>query len=598
MTNNKLTKRTLLSSVLSIVLCVSMLLGTTYAWFTDSVTSGSNVIQSGNLDLEVQYTLDGENWANLDGATNLFQTGLWEPGHTEVVVLKISNEGSLALKYGATMNLVAETVGKTKNGDDIVLSEILTVSTLIQQTGMVGDIAVMLAFINEVGVLYENTSLFNDANVLGAQKTLASGDSHYLIIKVDMAETVGNEANHDGVNKPSIDFGLNIYATQDIGENDSFGNDYDALADYAYFYSGTHELNAALAPLGTDVVTADGEDTVVNITGGFYDALSGDCAVWAKNGATVNISGGTFVHNGEEGVTATPSYHYDMIYAGANGGKINISGGIFYARNGGVWLLNERDNDGEIVVTGGTFINWDPANNDSEGAGTSFVAPGYVSNAKYLADGTVVYTVVKDTSVSAPNETTGQVITEAGTDVTIKDTTINNESVGIQNDGKVTVENTDINAGNTNNYASINRAETVYNNVDIVSAGGGIGVNGGAKVTFNSGKIYVNSSSTSGRYVFYVAGEGSELTINGGEFSFNTAKNNKRAYVYASEGTTVYITGGTFGKASTRSGYNAGIMGEGTVIITGGTFGFNPTQWVAEGYQAVKDGANWIVIPA
>ena len=98
MTNSKTTKRALYSSVVTLLLCFTMLLGTTFAWFTDSAASGSNVITAGNLDMVVEYTLDGENWKNLDGATDLFQKGLWEPGHTEVVLLKITNNGSLALK--------------------------------------------------------------------------------------------------------------------------------------------------------------------------------------------------------------------------------------------------------------------------------------------------------------------------------------------------------------------------------------------------------------------------------------------------------------------------------------------------------------------
>jgi len=140
----KSTKRSLLLSVLSLLVCCSMLIGSTFAWFTDSVTSGSNVITSGNLDIEVQYTLDGTNWSNLQGATDLFSKGLWEPGHTEVVVLKIENKGSLALKYNANMNIFNETIGKTKDGKDIVLSDILTVSTLTQQVNAIGDIAVDL----------------------------------------------------------------------------------------------------------------------------------------------------------------------------------------------------------------------------------------------------------------------------------------------------------------------------------------------------------------------------------------------------------------------------------------------------------------------
>ena len=146
MKSRKNTKRALLSSVVALVLCFSMLLGSTFAWFTDSVVSANNVITSGNLDLEVQYTLDGENWNPLDGAKDLFQKDLWEPGHTEVVALKIENKGSLALKYVANMNIVAEKAGINKDGNEFKLSNILTVDTINMDTGAIGDVLVGVAF--------------------------------------------------------------------------------------------------------------------------------------------------------------------------------------------------------------------------------------------------------------------------------------------------------------------------------------------------------------------------------------------------------------------------------------------------------------------
>jgi len=80
-------------------------------------------------------------------------------------------------------------------------------------------------------------------------------------------------------------------------------------------------------------------------------------------------------------------------------------------------------------------------------------------------------------------------------------------------------------------------------------------------------------------------------------YLFSSIKNQKRAYICAMDGTTVYVTGGTFGPASTRSGYTGGIktVGTGKVIITGGTFGFDPSTWVAEGYVATKNGSTWTV---
>ena len=136
---------------------------------------------------------------------------------------------------------------------------------------------------------------------------------------------------------------------------------------------------------------------------------------------------------------------------------------------------------------------------------------------------------------------------------------------------------------------------TEINEADIYSRGGGIGVVDGASVTFNSGSLEINTTSTSGRYLFYLEGEGSTLTINDGNFDFNKTQNQKRAYIYAGTGTTAYVKGGNFGKASTRSGYTAGILGDGTVIITGGTFGFDPTKWVADGYTVVYENGKYTV---
>lgn len=53
--NAKTTKRALFSSVLAIVLCLAMLIGTTFAWFTDTASTGVNKIQAGNLALK--YTM-------------------------------------------------------------------------------------------------------------------------------------------------------------------------------------------------------------------------------------------------------------------------------------------------------------------------------------------------------------------------------------------------------------------------------------------------------------------------------------------------------------------------------------------------------------
>ena len=264
MTKQRSTKRALILSALSLLLCVSMLIGSTYAWFTDSVVSGSNVITSGNLDLEVQYTLDGDNWANLDGANDLFRKGLWEPGHTEVMALKIENKGSLAFKYAANMNIINEVVGINKDGGDIVLSEILTVSTLRMDGGAIGAALAGTIFSGEDAAIWNSTdvvtSSFKNGNVLANDNIVLAGEDAFVLIKVDMAETVGNEANHNGVDVPSIEFGLNVLATQYTYENDSFGNQYDKDAEYPeapVIVSTVADLKAALANGGNYVLGMD-----------------------------------------------------------------------------------------------------------------------------------------------------------------------------------------------------------------------------------------------------------------------------------------------------------------------------------------------------
>ena len=103
MTQSKHTKRALLASVLSVVVCAAMLVGSTFAWFTDSVTSAGNIIKSGNLDVTMEWAdgtkaLNTSEWKDASKEA-IFNYDLWEPGYTEVRHVKISNLGSLSLKY-------------------------------------------------------------------------------------------------------------------------------------------------------------------------------------------------------------------------------------------------------------------------------------------------------------------------------------------------------------------------------------------------------------------------------------------------------------------------------------------------------------------
>ena len=108
MTSSKSTKRALISSTLALLMCVAMLIGTTFAWFTDTASTAVNKIQAGNLDVDLEMSTDGTNWESAEGKTLTFKTKdnraadqiLWEPGCTyELPQLRVVNKGNLALKY-------------------------------------------------------------------------------------------------------------------------------------------------------------------------------------------------------------------------------------------------------------------------------------------------------------------------------------------------------------------------------------------------------------------------------------------------------------------------------------------------------------------
>ncbi len=235
MKQTKQTRRALSASILSVVLCAAMLIGTTFAWFTDSVTSGRNQIVAGNLDVELEYatategTLGG--WTSVNDATDLFGDGLWEPGYAQVVYLRVSNLGSLALKYQLSMNILSETAGVNVNGQTFNLSDYLQYGAVLNQS---------VPFANRDAAMDAVTSpvALSTAYTSGEMHLEANAEPQYLALVVYMPETVGNEANYRGQTAPKIELGVNLVATQDTVESDSFDNQYDADAAYEKILCG------------------------------------------------------------------------------------------------------------------------------------------------------------------------------------------------------------------------------------------------------------------------------------------------------------------------------------------------------------------------
>ena len=239
------TKRALLMSVLSMFLCFTMLVGTTFAWFTDTVESGKNQIVAGNLDVELDYW-NGTDYVTVEDATDLFDpNALWEPGHAEVAYLRIANKGNLAFKYRLALSVLGLIEGKTKDGEVIDLSKYLNFGIVnhVEVTASAGAFASREAAISAVGEAHAFSEVLGpSADAHGWTKKestiLANGADQYFAIVVWMPTSVGNEANHDGVNVPSINLGVTVFATQLENESDSFGTDYDKDADVPAMGSG------------------------------------------------------------------------------------------------------------------------------------------------------------------------------------------------------------------------------------------------------------------------------------------------------------------------------------------------------------------------
>ena len=241
MTNAKSTKKTLLMSVASLLLCVIVLIGTTFAWFTDSVTTSNNIITSGNLDIELEYW-NGESWVDVAGESDILTNELWEPGVTEVAYLRIANAGSLALKYQFGINIVSETAGKNVDGEELLLSNYIRFGVVEDVNGKTG------AYANREAAIDDVETVKNISAGYTKEASMLSGEELYLALVVWMPTSVANEANHNGTDVPEIDLGINILATQFTYENDSFDDQHDKDATYPVVSNRVPVTGAAQTP--------------------------------------------------------------------------------------------------------------------------------------------------------------------------------------------------------------------------------------------------------------------------------------------------------------------------------------------------------------
>ncbi len=401
------TKKALRGSLFALFLCIVLLIGTTFAWFTDTASTGVNKIQSGNLKVDIIGEASNDhveklNFTKAAGAES--EQILWEPGCRYLTEgFRIANKGNLALKWKVKVN--KGTTDDNKGNYDLL------------------DVIDFYLVTKAADGTETETSL--DEFTGNLKKTETSG---VYYIKGVMQTTAGNE--YQGLTLDGIT--ITVYATQDTVESDSFDNQYDAKATSAdelkdalkiggdinvskdIYTSGDDNAAARMTiskpttlNLDAKIISPDNmgnnntnftavivdADTTINATkdGGIDTGVNGGYGINVRNGANLIINNGYYYGGG----TAVQVQE----------GTVTINGGTFacepYANPeyGYNFVINCIDSaykagTAKVIIKGGTFINFNPADCKAEGAGTNFVADGYKVVPETQSNGDVWYTVV------------------------------------------------------------------------------------------------------------------------------------------------------------------------------------------------------------
>ena len=251
MKKSHLTKRLLIASAVSLFLCVAMLVGTTYAWFSDSVTSNGNTIASGTLNIDL-YVKGGNtgytDYTSIKGSNDpLFNYNLWEPGYTLWTNLKITSTGNLSFDYALTFSSI-------NNIANDKLAEAIDVYFAEEEIAEARDIPNTLDNVGTLKQVFASAaSLVSGTVIPGDPDNDGFTAVKYATIVLKMKEDAGNEYQGLSIH----DFDIRVLAVQHTYESDSIDDQYDASADG----SPDNVINVLSANVAETVV--NGEDTVL-----------------------------------------------------------------------------------------------------------------------------------------------------------------------------------------------------------------------------------------------------------------------------------------------------------------------------------------------
>ena len=459
MTNSKSTKRALVSSALAILMCVAMLIGTTFAWFTDTASTGVNKIQAGNLDIELQMKDNDDNWVNAEGKTLPFLVNgkipaegtqiLWEPGCTYYVPeVRVVNKGNLAVKFEYVNELL----------------------------GVTGKLAEVLELVFKTPVDANDEEVNIEPEILKPGEASPAWSFGY-----HMLESAGNEYQ----NATATGMCVTVVATQATYEKDSIDDQYDKDAEYPILVTTGDELQAivsnATAPVNivlTNSITTNNfvipEDKDVTLD---------------LNGRTVTNAGShTILNKGH--LTLTDSS------ADKSGQIISLKGNTAALRNG----------DNAVCVVEGGTISRDGANGNTWHVVENFGKMTFNGGKVVLKNGNG-FAITNGWNYFDPGASTTHAVME------INALELDTDSSGIKNCryGDLTVN--DVTVTSTGYWALSND----YLGTAVIN--GGTLTSNSFKAVSNGAAMTVNGGTFDGTQGFFVQSYATSTVLNGGTYT-------------------------------------------------------------------------------
>ncbi len=444
MTNSKSTKRALVSSALAILMCVAMLIGTTFAWFTDTASTGVNKIQAGNLNIELQMKDNDGNWVNAEGKTLPFLVNgkipaegtqiLWEPGCTYYVPeVRVLNKGNLAVKF----EYVPEALGVTGK-----LAEVLE-------------------------LVLPETDMNIEPEILKPGEASPAWSFGY-----HMLESAGNEYQ----NATATGMCLTVVATQATYEKDSIDDQYDKDAEYPISVTTGDELQAIVSNAKAPVNIVLTNSITTN-----------NFVIPADKDVTLDLNGRTVTNAGSHTILNKGHLTLTDSSADKSGQIVSLKGNTAALRNG----------DNAVCVVEGGTISRDGANGNTWHVVENFGKMTFNGGKVVLKNGNG-FAITNGWNYFDPGASTTHAVME------INALELDTDSSGIKNCryGDLTVNDVTVTSTGywalSNDYlgtAVINGGTLTSNSFKAVSNGAAMTVNGG---TFDGTEgLFVQSYATS-----------------------------------------------------------------------------------------------------